>query len=54
MAEVCEHPPSEALINKVLDVVADVEDINTIAGYLNQAFYQYTIDQQRKEQHYGI
>jgi hypothetical protein len=57
MSEMCENPSivgAQEYIEKVLAVVDEVEEVNTIADYLNTAYMQYTIDSQRKEQHHGV
>ena len=57
MIEITKNPKLTSdveFIERVQEIVEDIDDFNDIADRLTQTFYQYSIDQQRKEKHYGV
>ena len=41
-------------IKKIQDLIAEIDDFGDIADRITQAYQQYAIDTQLKEQHYGV
>jgi hypothetical protein len=45
---------NEGFVKEVMETLDDIDNFNEIASRLQTAWYQYAIDQQRKENHYGV
>jgi hypothetical protein len=57
MAEMVNNPSiptAEEYIHKVLAIIDEVDEVNEVISCLHNAFYQYQLDAQRREQHHGV